>query len=143
MLEFEEVLELALRDSNNTILQNELNIKLGTLLHWIMAYWERVKKANKNIPNETASLFSAFSYANNQIKHEETLTKLTLRSGGMATPITFPLTIMAFQFIWHLDSDKTVRYEIQHLNFKKHLEYKDVKKTVTNAIEILKEYQLN
>lgn len=142
LLEFEKALELALRNPYDNDLQVDLNIKLGTLLHWVMAFWERVRKTYRNIPEETASYFSGLCCANNQIKHEVTLTKLTLRSGGMSFPIAFPLAIAAFQFIWHLDFEQTNGYENQYENFKKHLEHKEVLKTISNAIEILKEYQL-
>ncbi len=61
MLEFEKALAFAKKDLNDPKLQVELNYKLGTVLHWIMAYWERVKKSNKKLPEEgyLSSMLSA------------------------------------------------------------------------------------
>jgi len=143
MFEFEKTLDLAKKDLNNPELQIELNFRLGTLLHWIMSYWERARKSHQNIPDEVESFFSALCFANNQMKHEPTLTRFAQRTGGLCFPITFPLTIPAIRFIWHPDSSETNRYVNQRNNFKNYLENKEVMQTIMKAIEILKEYQLN
>lgn len=142
MIELKKALELAEQDSNNSQLRVELNYRLGTMLHWIMVYWERLTKKYPEIPEETKSFFSALNYANNQMKHEPTLTEFTQRSGGFSFPISFPLTIMAIQFIWHLNSNNSTRYENQRANFEKYLEHKEVIVTISEAIKILKKYQL-
>jgi hypothetical protein len=142
MIELKKALELAKQDSSNLQLRVQLNYRLGTMLHWIMVYWERVIKIYYDIPEDVQTFFSALKYANNQMKHEPTLTEFTQRSGGFSFPISFPLTIMATQFIWHLNSSNATRYENQRANFEKQLENKEVMETISKAIEILKEYQL-
>lgn len=142
-MEFQRALQHAKNNLNDPELQVELNIKLGTLLHWMMVYWERVKLSYSNVTQETKSLFSAFGYANNQMKHEVTLTKFVYRSGGFSFPISFPLTIPEIRFSWHLDSSHSARFENQYTKFKKYLDNKEVIETVSKALEILKEYALS
>lgn len=143
LMEFQRVLQLAKNNLNDPDLQEELNIRLGTLLHWMMVYWERVKQSFSDISQETETLFSAFGYANNQMKHEVTLTKFVYRSGGFSFPISFPLTIPEIRFSWHLDSNHSAKFENQYTNFKKYLDNKEVMETVSSAIGILKEYKLS
>lgn len=142
-LELEKTYDLLMRDFNNKVLQAELDFRLGTMIHWIMAYWERARRTYPEIPDDTNSLFSAFSFANNQMKHEVKLTKLTQISGGFSFPISFPLSIPPIEFIWHLNSENQTGFENQEANYKKHLENRVVMETITKAIEILKEYKIS
>ena len=143
MQELEEVLAMAKKDLNNPDLKNELSYRLGSCLHWIMDYQERVKTSFNDIPDEVISYFSALGYANNQLKHEVTLTRLYQRTGGFSFPISFPLVIPGIRFVWSLGSENQTGHANQLANYKKHFDNNDVMKTIENTLNILEAYRLS
>ena len=140
--ELKETLALANTDLNNVALNKQLTYRLGTALHWLIDYWERVEQRFGNLPREEASFFSALRYANNQLKHEFTLTRLYKRTGGMHFPFHFPLVFEAVLYVWSLESTGQTGHANQLNNYKLYLHDKKVIETIEEAIGILEKYEL-
>lgn len=61
---------IAKNNLNNDEIKIDVNYRLGTCLHWMMDLWERVEDNDEiQISQEHKTLFSAFRYANNELKH--------------------------------------------------------------------------
>ncbi len=135
--EFVSAYELVIEDHNNTELRKDLDFKLGSVLHWIINYWERIERTYGNLPADTVAYLNAFKYANNQLKHNVALTELHQISGGFSFPISFPLTILPITYIWAIDSTSRDSFRNQAANYKKYLEHKDVMETITKAMHDL------
>lgn len=131
--EFIDAYEHVKTDHNNAELRKDLDFKLGSVLHWIIDCWERVKTESNNINAETIAYFSALKYANNQLKHNVTLTELHQISGGISFPISFPLTIPPIRYVWSISTNESDLYKNQVKNYRKYLEHKDVMETITKA----------
>lgn len=117
--------------------KNELFFAVGTCLHSILDYADRVR-----INKEDKKLISAFRYANNCLKHCIEVKDKTRQQGGLTFPIHFPLVVPKKEVVWSIVNDKNAKYESQRDNYEKLLRGKDVIKTCKSAIEILEKYEL-
>lgn len=117
--------------------KNELFFVVGTCLHSILDYADRVR-----INKEDEKLISAFRYANNCLKHCIKVKDITRQQGGMTFPIHFPLVIPKKEVVWSIVSNKNTKYQNQRDNYEKLLSGKNVIKTCKSAIEILEKYEL-
>lgn len=117
--------------------KNEIFFSVGTCLHWILDYAERV-----NITEQDKGVISAFRFANNCLKHSIVIKELTDQVGGIEFLIEFPLEIPERQVIWSVIESGDEKWKNQKQNYKILLEGKDVLKTCKNIIEILEKYEL-
>lgn len=115
--------------------KNKLFLAVGTCLHSILDYADRVK-----IKKEDQKLVSAFRYANNSLKHCIEVKNITKQRGGFSFSIHFPLVLPKKEVIWSIvdNGDK----ENQRNNYKILLEGKDIIETCNNVIKILEKYEL-
>ena len=116
---------------------NKLFLAVGTCLHSILDYADRVK-----IKKEDTKLVSAFRYANNSLKHCVEVKDITKQGGGFSFPIHFPLVIPKKEVVWSIIDNGGEDKENQRNNYKKLLEGKDIVETCNNIIEILEKYEL-
>lgn len=119
--------------------ENELFLVIGTCLHCIVDYAERVDKSIE-LKTKDIKLLSAFRYVNNSLKHSIEVKEITKQSGGFLFPISFPLEIPERKVVWKIvdNGDK----ENQMKNYKTCLEGKDVIDTCEDFISELKKYNL-
>ena len=135
------IIEKATSDLNNNELKTEVNYRLGTYLHWMMDFWERIEGDSiHSITQEHKSLCSAFRYANNELKHGKNLVTLYQRTGGFSFPIRFPLTIERIEFKWAVLELSKKSYESQFLNYQTLLEEKPLLDTIIEAKEVVETY---
>lgn len=135
------VVNISKNDLNNDELKKDVNYRLGTCLHWMMDLWERVESDEEiQILQEHKVLFSAFRYANNELKHGRTLVTLYQRTGGFSFPISFPLEIPSITFRWAEIDLSASRYENQFKHYQALLEGKDIVETVQDAINLIDKY---
>ena len=122
-------------------LQNEAHFRLGTCVHWLINIWERIEKDTSiKIDDKHKPLFSAFRYANNKLKHNETLMTLQSLSGGISFPISFPLKIRTITYRWvKMESDEK-GHENQLKNYQKRLQDVEVINSILKAKEIAINY---
>ena len=115
--------------------ENELFLVVGTCLHCIVDYADRVNKRIK-LKTKDIKLLSSFRYANNSLKHSIEVKELTKQTGGFSFPISFPLKIPERKVVWKIvdNGDK----ENQMKNYKNCLEGKDVIDTCEDFISALK-----
>lgn len=115
--------------------RQELFISIGTCLHWILDYAERVE-----IGNDEKSLVSAFRYANNCLKHSYEVRELSEDEGGFEFPFEFPLEIPEREIVWAIAIDYNDKYANQIKNYEKLLDGKNVISTCEQVIGILLKY---
>lgn len=116
---------------------NKLFLTVGTCLHSILDYADRVK-----IKKEDEKLVSAFRYANNSLKHCIEVKDITKQNGGFTFPIEFPLVIPKKEVVWSIIDNGGEDKKNQRNNYKKLLEGKEIIETCKNVIEILEKYEL-
>ncbi len=116
---------------------NKLFLTVGTCLHSILDYADRVK-----IKKEDKKLLSAFRYANNSLKHCIEVKDITKQNGGFSFPIQFPLVIPKKEVVWSIVDNGGEDKKNQRNNYKKLLEGKEIIETCRNVIEILENYRL-
>lgn len=117
--------------------KREIFFTVGTCLHWILDYAERI-----DIRKQDIGIISAFKYANNSLKHSIVVKKITEEAGGFEFPIEFPFESPVREVIWSIADDGNKRWENQRNNYKKFLEGKNVNETCKNVIKILEKYEL-
>lgn len=117
--------------------KNDLFLSVGTCLHSILDYADRV-----SIKKENEKLISAFRYANNSLKHCILVKDITEHQGGISFPIQFPLEIPKREIVWSIVDDGNKKWENQRKNYERLLKGKDVVETCHDIIDILKESQL-
>lgn len=101
-----------------------------------MDYWERVKSSS--FQNETKKMMRAFAYANNKLKHADSLVSITARTGGFEfNSFTFPINIPPIEFVF-TDLDSFCREGRDENDNKMYNEYLRGK----NVIECFKEVAL-
>jgi hypothetical protein len=131
----------ATNDLNNDNLKTEVNFRLGTYLHWMMDFWERIERNDAiQITREHKSFFSAFRYANNELKHGKNLVTLYKRTGGASFPIFFPFVIERIDFKWATLKLSEKSYESQFTNYQTYLEDKPLLDTISEAKDIVGTY---
>lgn len=139
--EFCSVVDCSKNDLNNDEIKKDVNYRLGTCLHWMMDLWERVASDEETqILQEHKALFSAFRYANNELKHGKTLVTLYQRTGGVSFPISFPLEIPPIAFRWAEIDLSLPKYESQFKHYQDLLEGKDIVETVQDALHLIDNY---
>jgi len=116
---------------------NKLFLSVGTCLHSILDYADRVK-----IEKKDEKLVSAFRYANNSLKHCIEVKDITKQNGGFTFPIEFPLVIAKKEVVWSIIDNGGEDKKNQRNNYKKLLEEKEIIETCKNVIEILEKYEL-
>lgn len=117
--------------------KREIFFAVGTCLHWILDYAERV-----DVRKQDKEIISAFRYANNSLKHSIEVKRITEEIGGFEFPIEFPFESSAREVIWSITDDGDKRWENQRNNYKKFLEGKNVNETCKNVIETLEKYSI-
>lgn len=117
--------------------KREIFFAVGTCLHWILDYAERIV-----VREQDKEIISAFRYANNSLKHSIEVKRITEEVGGFEFPIEFPLEIPEREVIWSIIDDGDKRWENQRKNYKKLLEGKNVNETCKNIIKVLEKYEL-
>lgn len=142
---FEELLATinsAKTDLNNDELKTDVNFRLGTYLHWMMDCWERIEdNSTTPITQEHKALFSAFRYANNELKHGENLISLYKRTGGVSFPgFSFPMIIESIEFKWAVLDISEKGHANQFKNYQSYLESKLIIDTVIEAKEVAETY---
>lgn len=115
--------------------KNRIFLSVGSCLHSILDYAERV-----DVDESDKRFVSAFRYANNSLKHDITVLKITEHEGGIEFSISFPLEIPERQIVWEIFSDGGL--ESQKKNYLRFLKGKDVIGTCGEIINILKKYDL-
>ena len=109
--------------------RQELFFYIGTCIHWILDYAERL-----DINEDDIKFISAFRYVNNSLKHCFEIKEISSQRGGVTFPIAFPLVIPHKQIVWSIvDNGK----ESQRNNYKEILCGKDVIVTCEKVIEVL------
>lgn len=116
--------------------KNELFLVIGSCLHCILDYADRV-----DIEKENKKLLSAFRYVNNSLKHCIEVKDITKQKGGIAFPIHFPIEIPERIIVWSIIDNGGKKFENQRKNYKTFLEGKDIVETCKNVIEVLEKYQ--
>lgn len=114
--------------------KNQLFFAVGTCLHWILDYADRI-----DIEEEDKGFLSAFRYANNSLKHSIEVKSITSQQGGITFPIHFPLVIPRRKIVWSIADNGNK--ESQKKNYKKFIAGKDVIETCQRAIKILEKYE--
>lgn len=109
--------------------RQELFFYIGTCLHWILDYAERL-----DINENDKKQISAFRYANNSLKHCIEIKEISSQRGGITFPIVFPLVIPQKQIIWSIVDNGKIS---QRNNYKEILSGKDVITTCEKVIELL------
>lgn len=117
--------------------KREIFFAVGTCLHWILDYVERV-----DVRKQDKEIISAFRYSNNSLKHSIEVKRITEEIGGFEFPIEFPFESSAREVIWSITDDGDKRWENQRNNYKKFLEGKNVNETCKNVIETLEKYSI-
>ena len=141
--ELKDSVRNAEKNLNESLLQMDVNYRLGTFLHWVLDYNEWItKNYNNTFNNEEQHFFSGLRYANNKLKHAPDIIKMYDRTGGFSFPISFPMRIEEITFRWvklgyEEESDK---YENQYKNYVKYIEGNNVLKISEEAIEVLSKY---
>ncbi len=134
-LEMEDVIAKAKNNLNSDILKKEVNYRVGTFIHWVLDYFERIEKSEHIVLDEqTKSFFSGLRYANNKLKHDIEFIKCYERTGGFSFPITFPLIIESVEFKF-VDFPRDNLYRNQNNNYQKHFANKEI---LLLAKEVLK-----
>lgn len=114
--------------------RQELFFYIGTCIHWILDYAERL-----DINEDDIKFISAFRYVNNSLKHCFEIKEISSQRGGITFPIAFPLAISHKQIVWSIvDNGK----ESQRNNYKEILSGKDVIVTCEKVIEVLMKCQM-
>jgi len=109
---------------------------MNNTIHSLMDYWERVKSSS--FQNETKKMMRAFAYANNKLKHADSLVSITARTGGFEfNSFTFPINIPPIEFVF-TDLDSFCREGRDENDNKMYNEYLRGK----NVIECFKEVAL-
>ena len=103
----------------------------GTCLHWILDYAERVE-----VSEEKKKTISAFKFANNALKHDNTLIQIVEQTGGFSFPFSFPMEIPSKKVCWK-DIEVNGKFENQHKNYVQCLRNEDVIITCKEVIELL------
>ena len=132
--EIHRILNMTVYDDEE---KREIFFAVGTCLHWILDYAERV-----NVRNQENEIISAFRYANNSLKHSIEVKRITEEVGGFEFPIEFPFESPEREVVWSIVDDGDKRWENQRKKYKKFLERKNVNETCRNIIEILEKYEL-
>lgn len=112
----------------------ELFFYIGTCVHWILDYAERLE-----INEEDKKYISAFRYINNSLKHGFEIKELTSQEGGLEFPIEFPLEIPEKQIVWSVADNGL---ESQRRNYEEILSGEDVITTCEKVMEILLRYKI-
>ena len=137
---FEELfaaIDTAKKDWNNDELRKDANFRLGSYLHWIMDFWERIEK-KATISSEDKSFFSAFRYANNKLKHGKELLALYNLSGGLEfTDFEFPFSSEPIELVWAEFEKSEKEFENQFENYQAILQGKQIEDTINQSKEIL------
>lgn len=132
--EIHRILNMTVYDDEE---KREIFFAVGTCLHWILDYAERV-----DVREQDKEIISAFRYANNSLKHSIEVKRITEEVGGFEFPIEFPFESPAREVIWSIVDDGDKRWENQRKNYKKFLEGKNVNVTCKNVIELLERYSI-
>lgn len=117
--------------------RRDIFFSVGTCLHWILDYAERI-----TVKEQDKGIISAFRYANNCLKHSIEIKKITKEVGGFTFPIEFPFEGPKREVIWSIVDNGDKRWENPRKNYKKILEGKNVNETCKKVIEILEKYEL-
>lgn len=134
----QEEIQRVVESSNFTEEENnKVFLSVGTCLHSILDYADRVK-----IKECDQKLISAFKYANNSLKHCVEVKDITKQSGGFSFPIHFPLVIPKKEVVWSIIDNGGENKKNQRNNYKKLLAGKDIIKTCKSIIETLEKYEL-
>ncbi len=116
----QEEIHRALGTSNFTEEENnKLFLTVGTCLHSILDYVDRVK-----IKKKDEKIVSAFRYANNSLKHCVEVKDITKQNGGFSFPIYFHLIIPERKVVWSILDNGGEDRKNQRNNYKKLLEVK-------------------
>lgn len=132
--EIHRILNMTVYDDEE---KREIFFAVGTCLHWILDYTERV-----DVREQDKEIISAFRYANNSLKHSIEVKRITEEVGGFEFSIEFPFESSAREVIWSIVDDGGKKWENQRKNYKKFLEGKNVNVTCKNVIELLERYSI-
>lgn len=122
--------EVLKEEQYTEIERNQLFYAIGTCLHWILDYAERIE-----ISEEHRKFIAAFRYVNNGLKHGLNLTEISKKCGGMTFPLHFSLVIPKKEIVWK-DNEGSI-FEGQKKNYIEFLDGKNVVLTCEKAISIL------
>lgn len=138
-LSFDDLNKVVDEVLNQTIYSEEerrsLFYAVGTCMHWILDYADRVIISEEYVP-----YISAFRYINNGLKHCTEVYEITTDEGGLSFPVEFPLEIPEREIVWSVVDNG--RYESQRNNYKVLLHKKDVLSTCKKAMDILMNSEL-
>ena len=111
---------------------------IGTALHWVTDSIDRIPE--KQIKDEHKKIFSGLRFANNCLKHNRTFIKAH-EAKGHTYPYDYPYDY-GTHFIWlSLDEvDVWDSKEKQRANYKNNFEGKNVFVTMSDIVNIIKEY---
>ena len=115
----------------------ESNYRIGTFIHWIIDYYDRLKECKK-INGSDKEFFSGIKFLNNALKHEKSIIKISQIQGGMTFPTTFPTCIPKFHFEFIKLNLTNKKYEHQYELYCKYIFEKDVIEICEKALKILK-----
>ncbi|MBD5481470.1 MAG: hypothetical protein HDR15_02890 [Lachnospiraceae bacterium] len=132
--EIHKILNMTVYDDEG---KREIFFVVGTCLHWILDYAERI-----DVREQDKEILSAFKYANNCLKHSIEVKKITDEVGGFEFPIKIPFESPEREVIWSIVDDGDKRWENQRKKYKKFLEGKNVNRTCKNVIGLLEKYEL-
>lgn len=104
---------------------------LSATIHALIDYADKYL----DIRNEK---IKACRYANNTLKHNESLISHKEITGGFSFPISFPLCIEKIEVVWNYDGSVKVHHEDQQNAFKKHFAGKPILETLQPIVLLIK-----
>ena len=138
--ELSAAIDAAKQDWNNDELRKDANFRLGSYLHWMMDFWERIEQ-KATVASEDKTFFSAFRYANNKLKHGQELLALYNLSGGLEFPdFEFPFSSEPIGLAWAEFEKSENEFENQFENYQTFLQGKQIGDTINQARKILGHY---
>ncbi|MBU3227372.1 hypothetical protein [Clostridium algidicarnis] len=142
--EMKSVIIVAENNLNNNQLKKEVNYRIGTFLHWIFDYYDRIEKyvGKENIDKHDKKFFSGLRYANNKLKHDSSIIQIYQRTGGSLFPISFPLYIESIAFRWRfIDKEEDSKYMNQYNNYISYICEKEIIPISEQALSSIKKYE--
>ena len=138
--EMNDAIKESLDDPFNKELIKAVEYKVGTHLHWLFDYFERVSNI---IIIEDVNFFLGLKFANNNLKHNKLLKRIVDKKGGFRFPIRFPMTYESVKFVWDDIDPKVVhrKNKYQYEKYKEYIQGKNVLATFEEAQQRLEKYK--
>lgn len=123
---------------------DEIYASIGEVLLWLCTtdIWlveNKIDYKTNRLKEQKGSLISGLKHAYNCMKHNMTFFQIHDSKGGWESPLEFPLEIPEIELIWTNSGwlPPTVYGETQFKNYQKHLEGKNIKETIEDAMNFL------